>query len=172
MRIFLIGFMGSGKTTAGKTLAKALQYTFVDQDYEIETQFGMEVSSIFEQRGEDVFRQAEHQFLVDADKMQDVIISTGGGTPCFFDNMEVMNRLGATIYLDTEVNILVSRLKNTGNKRPLLAGKTDKELFDFVRLKLEERAPYYLKAQFRVRNVDRSCRQLIDLAHELKIKKP
>lgn len=154
MRIYLIGFMGSGKTTIGKQVATKLNHDFIDQDQEIEKQFGMEVSKIFEVHGEKVFREAEHQFLQEFSKRENVVISTGGGAPCFYDNMEIMNQTGLTVYLNVEPKILVSRLKESGDTRPLIHGKTETELFAYVQQKLKEREVYYAKARLSVKAVN------------------
>ena len=92
MRIFLIGFMGCGKTTIAKQLATLLNYQFIDQDHEIERRMGMEVSKIFEVHGEKFFREIEHQCLEEFSSHENIVFSTGGGAPCFFDNLEIMRR--------------------------------------------------------------------------------
>ena len=99
-RIFLIGYMGAGKTTLGKAFARALGLTFVDLDWYVEERFHKTVRQIFEERGEDGFRDLEKRMLHEASEFEDVVISVGGGTPCFFDNMEYMNAAGETVFLD------------------------------------------------------------------------
>jgi shikimate kinase len=145
-RVFLTGFMGSGKTTVGQMLARALQWRFIDLDQYIEEQRGQSVSDIFSTHGETAFRQMEHEAVIEMTHLSRVIVSTGGGTPCFHGNMDLMNQSGLTIYLKLSADILKDRLMPARKTRPLIAEKSDSELLDFVRKKLEEREPCYEKA--------------------------
>lgn len=148
MRIFLIGFMGSGKSYTGKRLATALGYDFYDLDALIEAQEGCKIAAIFEEKGEARFRKLEQQTLHRTADWEDVVISCGGGTPCFFDNMEWMNARGVTIWLDPAVETMLSRLLRKPHKRPLLAGlDTEAQWMEFIERKLEERRPFYSRAQ-------------------------
>ena len=148
MRIFLIGFMGSGKTTIGRQLVSMLGYKFIDQDELIEKHYNMTVSEIFATFGEEKFRETEHEVLADLImKKDDFVISTGGGAPCFSDNMQLMNNNGMTVYLKADPKTLVHRLKDSTETRPLLKGKTELELLQFVTNKLAEREPYYNQAK-------------------------
>lgn len=146
-RIFLIGYMGAGKTTAGKELAKVLGLEFVDLDHFIQSRYQKTVAQIFAELGETEFRSIENKVLHEVGDFEDVVISTGGGTPCFFDNMDYMNSTGATIYLKSSAQALASRLNLCKEKRPLIKDKNEKEMFDFVTQNLEKREPYYSKAQ-------------------------
>ncbi|MFN2394901.1 MAG: shikimate kinase [Bacteroidales bacterium] len=146
MIIFLIGFMGSGKSTLGKRLAKKISWDFMDMDKELEEQEGMPVTRIFDEKGEEYFRQQESELLHKLDQARNVVIATGGGVPCYKDNMEIMNSKGVTVYLRMHECSLASRLKNGRIVRPLIRGLEKEELVTFIRKKLDEREPYYNKA--------------------------
>ena len=148
IRIFLIGYMGAGKTTLGKAFARAMGLTFVDLDWYIEERFHKTIRQIFTERGEDGFRELEKRMLHEAGDFEDVVISVGGGTPCFFDNMDYMNEVGETVFLDVDVKVLFRRLKIAKQQRPLLADKTDEELINFIVEALQKRLPYYTKAKY------------------------
>ena len=148
-RIFLLGYMGAGTTTLGRAYAKAMGLDFIDLDWYIEGRYHKSVGQIFAERGEEGFRQLEQKMLHEVGEFYDVVISVGGGTPCFFDNMEYMNTQGQTVYLDVSVDVLFRRLKIAKAKRPLLKDKTDEELRAFIITALESRAPHYEKAQYR-----------------------
>ena len=147
-RIFLIGYMGAGKTTLGKAFARAMGLTFVDLDWYIEERYHKTVRQIFEERGEDGFRELEKRMLHETGEFEDVVISVGGGTPCFFDNMDYMNSVGQTVFLDVDVKVLFRRLKVAKQQRPLLANKTDEELVTFIVEALQKRLPFYSKAKY------------------------
>lgn len=146
-RIFLIGYMGAGKTTAGKELAKVLELEFIDLDHFIQARYQKTVSQLFQDVGESEFRKIESTVLKEVGEFEDVVISTGGGTPCFFDNMEYMNRRGTTVYLNATAEALASRLNTCKEKRPLIKDKNEEELLHFVVESLEKRNPYYSQAQ-------------------------
>ena len=146
MRIFLIGFMGSGKSHVGRQLAASTGMDFLDLDVQIEKDQQRSIRQIFEQEGEATFRQIERDALFSMAQQEHAIIACGGGTPCFFDNMDWMNRNGITIYLQTPVSILVQRLKPEKAHRPLLQNLDDEGLHIFIRAKLAERVPFYLRA--------------------------
>lgn len=146
-RIFLIGYMGSGKTTVGKQLARSLSLSFVDLDAYIENKYRKTIPALFAEKGEDGFRNIENQSLWEVAQFEDVVISTGGGTPCFFDNMEVMNRAGITIYLEVHPEDLADHLLLSKTVRPLVAGKSKEELIPFITEHLGNREYYYRKAQ-------------------------
>ena len=146
-RIFLIGYMGAGKTTLGKAFARSLGLTFVDLDWYIEERYHKSIRQLFTEKGEDGFRELEKRMLHESSEFENVVISVGGGTPCFFDNMEYMNNAGETVFLDVDVRVLFRRLKAARQQRPLLDGKTDEELLLFIREALEKRLPFYTKAK-------------------------
>lgn len=145
MRIYLIGFMGSGKSFTGQKLAELMQYPFFDLDDVIEEKAGQSIKDIFSQHGEAHFRATERDTLRVL-KPENAIISCGGGTPCFFDNMDWINNNGISVFLDTSVSLLVKRLEQEMNKRPLLEGKSSAELANFIENKVAERRPYYEQA--------------------------
>ena len=146
-RIIIIGYMGAGKTTVGKALAKALGLDFYDLDWYIESRMHKTVKQIFDEQGEEGFRRIEHNMLHEVAEFEDVIISCGGGTPCFFDNMDYMNRQGYTIYLKSTPEVLHKHLQMGKTVRPLLLNKTADEVKAVITEQLSKREPYYLKAQ-------------------------
>jgi len=139
--------MGAGKTTLGKLLAKHKNMTFIDLDHYIESRYQKTVSQIFAEQGEDEFRKIEKLLLHEVGEFENVVISTGGGAPCFFENMDYMNSQGKTIYLKSTIDDLIKRLNSCKNKRPLLKDKNEKELFEFITKALNQREVYYNKAQ-------------------------
>lgn len=147
--VFLVGYMGSGKTTLGKRLASETKRTFIDLDESICQKAGMSIPQLFEQFGEDHFRRLEREVLQSTDTTVPSIVATGGGAPCFFDNMEWMNRHGITVYLKLPPRALLARLTQGGQEtRPLLKDKSTEELLEFITDKLEEREPWYTQAQY------------------------
>ena len=149
IRIFLTGYMGAGKTTLGKAFARELNIPFIDLDWYIEERLHKSIRELFIERGEASFRELERTMLHEVAEFENVIISTGGGTPCFFDNMDYMNHTGETVFLDVCPEVLFRRLKIAKAKRPLLANKTDEELMQVITSALEKRLPYYSKAKWR-----------------------
>jgi shikimate kinase len=150
MIIFLTGYMGSGKTTAGKKLAGLLGYAFIDLDSMIERETGRSVSSWFE-LGEERFREIESLVLKQTADFNNAVISTGGGTPCFHDNMEWMKSHGITIYIQMSPGALFHRLAASKANRPLLTGKTDVDLMEYIRESLKERSFFYSQAHYTVK---------------------
>jgi len=147
-RIILIGYMGAGKTTVGKALAQELGITFYDLDWYISSRMRKTIAQIFEERGEDGFRQIERNMLHEVAEFEDVVISCGGGTPCFFDNIDYMNQQAPVVYLKAEPEVLYKHLAMSKNDRPLLRGKSQEELISFIREQLEKRNPFYSKARY------------------------
>jgi len=147
-RIIFIGYMGSGKTTVGKALSKALNIPFYDLDWYIETRRRKKISEIFAEHGEEGFRQIEHNMLHEVAEFEDVIISCGGGTPCFFDNIDYLNRQGDVVWLKATPEVLYQHLLMSKNDRPLLKGKSPEELITFIREQLSVREPFYQKAKY------------------------
>ena len=146
-RLFLIGFMAAGKTTLGKALARDLGLQFIDLDHYIENRYCCTVSQLFAERGEESFRRIERNLLHEVAEFEDVVISTGGGTPCFFDNMEYMNSMGTTVFLEAAVDVIHTRLTIARVQRPLVKGKTAEELRRYITDMLTQRLPYYTQAQ-------------------------
>ena len=145
--IFLIGYMGSGKSTLGHALSKATGLTFIDLDTYIENRYRKTIRDIFAERGEEGFRKLEKAMLEEVSSFEDVIVACGGGTPCFFNNMEVMNSCGTTVLLDATIESLHRRLCHGKAKRPLIAGMTDDELRGYIAEALAKRMPHYALAQ-------------------------
>lgn len=150
MSIFLIGFMGCGKSTLGRRLAVLTKSTFIDMDKFIEEKYFKTVNQIFAEEGETEFRKKERLAIEELAGFQDVVVGTGGGAPCFADNMQIMNQSGVTVWLDVPLYELVSRLSKAKAERPLIKEKNNAELTEFVRHKLDERNVYYSQAQIRV----------------------
>lgn len=147
-RIFLIGYMGAGKTTLGKALAQTMNLTFIDLDNFIEARHCKTIRDIFGEVGESGFRDIERRALIEVASFEDVIISLGGGTPCFFDNMDIVNKAGVSVYLKPSEAVLLKRLIKGKHKRPVIAEKSDDELLAFIRQQLDRRESYYLRASF------------------------
>ena len=147
-RIIIIGYMGAGKTTVGKCLAKELNMDFYDLDWYIESRMRKTVKQIFDEYGEDGFRKIEHNMLHEVAEFENVIISCGGGTPCFFDNIEYMNQQGETVFLKASPEVLYGHLKMGKTIRPLLLNKTPEEVKIFINEQLEKRNPYYSQAKY------------------------
>ena len=147
-RIILVGYMGSGKTTVGKALSKETGMMFYDLDWYIESRMRKSVSQIFAEKGEEGFRKIEYNMLHEVAEFEDVIISCGGGTPCFFDNMDYLNQQGDVVYLKASPETLYKHLLMAKVERPLLKDKSPEELIDYITEHLKERAPFYEKAKY------------------------
>lgn len=154
MRIYLVGYMGSGKTTLGKLLAREAGMHFIDLDKYIEERNCRSVAQLFEQEGEESFRMKERKSIEEVSEFDDVVVATGGGAPCFFDNMEIMNRTGITLFLDMDPLLLARRLSVSRTIRPLISQKSKQDLPAFIAEKLMERRPFYEKAKFRIDDPD------------------
>jgi len=159
--IFLIGFMGAGKTTLGNQLAEKLAYAFIDTDQHIEQKNGATVTQLFAEKGEDFFRAEERELLLSLKHETNLVVATGGGLPCFSDNMTVLNDIGITIYLDTSEETLFERLILEMEDRPLLEGMGEYELKIFIREKLKERLPFYQQAEIVLTEKEQNCAELI-----------
>lgn len=154
--VFLIGYMGCGKTTLGVELAQQMDLTFIDLDEYIEALNGMSIIEIFNDMGEQRFRQLETEALRDVAAMSDIIIGCGGGTPCHNDNMALMNEAGTTVWLTTSPEVLTARLllPEQKCKRPKILALPDNEILDFVNKELTARTPYYQQAQHHFDSTD------------------
>lgn len=144
--IFLIGFMGSGKTTLGRKLANHLSCEFIDLDHKLEQQAELSIAEYFSIFGEDAFRKMESQVLKKTIYPANAVVSTGGGLPCFFDHMDWMNEHGKTIYIKLSPKTLADRLESGKAERPLLRDKHGEELIAFIAEKLSDREAFYLQA--------------------------
>lgn len=146
--IFLVGFMGCGKSTFGRKLAKTLEYSFIDMDTYIEEKAGKTIPQIFTQNGELHFRQLETEAITALSKQANCIIATGGGAPCFNANMDKMNAVGKTVYLELSPQKLAERLSLDATERPVLEGRSGDELVGFIASKLKEREVFYQQAHY------------------------
>lgn len=147
MRIYLVGYMGCGKSTIGRKLADLLSLNFIDLDKYIEERYFKTIPVIFEEEGEKGFREKERLSLSEVSQFEDIVVGTGGGSPCFFDNMEVMNQSGITVYISPDIETLANRILKSKTERPLIAGKSREELIAFINEALKMRSPFYEKAQ-------------------------
>lgn len=148
MRIFLIGYMGCGKSTLGRKLSALLNLTLIDLDTFLEERYFKTIPQIFAEEGEEEFRLKERKVLEEVSSFDNVIVATGGGAPCFFDNMELMNKSGFCVFLDVATDSLVSRLIHAKTERPLIKGKSPEELHGFIEMMMEKRRPFYEQAKY------------------------
>lgn len=165
MRIYLIGYMGSGKSTLGNKLAREMGLTFIDLDKYIEERNCKTVPQLFTELGEPGFREKERKALEEISEFTDVIIATGGGAPCFYDNMELMNRTGITVFLDIHPSVLAERLLKSKTERPLIQGKSRTELIRFIDESLKKRMPFYSKAIIRMEKTQDMAAKLSEKIH-------
>lgn len=150
MRIFLIGYMGSGKSSIGKKLAAKLKMKFIDLDNLIEIQQKKTINKIFYSEGEEAFREYEKNALYSLKNEKNVVVATGGGTPCFYDNIHWMNKMGETIFFDIPVNYLIDRISASKKVRPLISGLTGDKLINYVNNSLRKRLPFYEKSKHKI----------------------
>jgi shikimate kinase len=151
MKIFLIGYMYSGKTTVGKQLAKKLNYDFLDTDVVFETQYQTTISEFFAEHGEAEFRKAERKILEDLQTLSNnVVISTGGGLPCFNNNIELMRKIGVVIYLEASVGTIYKRFEKSNYPRPLLANLSKDDAIKKIENHLSEREQFYKQANITI----------------------
>ncbi|MDT8309448.1 MAG: shikimate kinase [Bacteroidales bacterium] len=154
MVIYLIGYMGSGKTKLGKKLAARIGFKFIDLDKLFEQQHHTTIADYFNSYGEESFRKEEQQILYSMEKTSKAVVSTGGGTPCYQDNIAFMNKTGVTVYLQLSAQSLAHRLRVSSANRPLLENIGDEHFDSFIQQHLAERENYYLKAHFVVKGED------------------
>jgi shikimate kinase len=165
--VYIIGFMGSGKSTAGKKLAAALGWSFIDLDKRIEEHTGITIPDIFSQFGEDYFRNIEAEMLRSLKDNKNTVVSTGGGTPCYGDNMDYMLKTGLTIYLKLTPPQLQSRLSGSKTVRPLIKDLNSGQLLAFIDEKLAVREKWYTRADITVIGVDLDINSLKLLVVEI-----
>jgi shikimate kinase len=170
MKISLIGYMGAGKTTVGKLLAEQLHLQFIDLDQEIEKESGYTISETVFNKGELFFRRKEREKLLAILEKDDFVLSVGGGTPCYYDNAELLNNNSLSVYLKYSVPELFKRLDGKQKDRPLIAHLDEKGLQEFIGKHLFERAEYYEKATLDVVGGDLSaediCKNIVKLIHD------
>lgn len=167
MRIFLLGYMGSGKSTLGKKLAQKLQLDFIDLDKSIEEEIKISIAEYFSIYGESEFRKIEHQTLLNSLISDNYVMACGGGTPVYFDNLPLMNKYGITIYLEMTENAIFSRLQSGIDSRPLLKNKSEEELKEYIHNHLSERQIYYKQADLIVNGLSVKPDQLIQAINNL-----
>ncbi|MGB0806906.1 MAG: shikimate kinase [Salibacteraceae bacterium] len=165
--IFLVGYMGVGKTTIGKKIAKELGMYFIDLDRFISENENASIPEIMKSGGEAQFRLLEQRYLLELISKKNVLVSTGGGTPCFFDNMKQIISAGTSIYLKMDVKSLTNRLIQNTESRPLIAGKNKEQLTQFITNHLEERRPYYEMAHFEINALNFSKEKISEIKNML-----
>ncbi len=163
MRVYLIGYMGCGKSSVAKKLAAKLGYKCIDLDRYIEKHEGESIPDIFAKVGEEGFRKIERRHLNRVSEIDMTVIATGGGTPCFENNIELINSSGISIYLKMNCIDLVNRLMDAKTERPLLKGKNKNELFDYITSQLEKRAVFYGQAKYTLAAKGIKINQLIEI---------
>ena len=151
MRIYLVGYMGCGKSTIGRKVSDLLGISFIDLDKYIEERYFKTIPAIFAEEGEKSFREKERASLIEVSQFEDIVVGTGGGAPCFYDNMELMNSHGITVYISPDTEVLASRLIKSKTERPLIAGKSPAELVLFIEEALIKRSPFYEMAKIIIR---------------------
>lgn len=159
----MIGYMGCGKSTVGRLLASTLNLTFIDLDTFLEEKYFHTIPQIFEEEGESGFRKKEQKVLLEVSAFDDVIVATGGGAPCFFNNMEVMNNTGFCIFLDVDTVSLVNRLIHAKVERPIIKGKSPEELNLFIEEMMLKRRPFYEKARYIIKGNEIKPEQVLEL---------
>ena len=162
MRYYLVGYMYAGKSTYGRKLARTLNYDFVDTDRAFEQKYKLTIPIFFAKYGEDLFRRLESQLLREVSTADNVVIATGGGTPCYGDNMDYILANGRVIYLEMTFEAIMSRMAVSRNPRPLLTGKPVAEQRAIVERQLTERQPIYSRAHVTI-NASKNCADNIDL---------
>ena len=160
-RIVLVGFAGAGKSTIARKIAHNLNLLSVDTDRMLEEKYRISVYNIFEKYGENVFRQLEYKTLTEALQQENVVISTGGGTPCFFDAMKLINENACSIYIEMSPRSLTQRLFHAKVTRPLTKNMTEKGLFEFITNQLTKRVPIYKQAHFTAKGENFDLEQVI-----------
>lgn len=150
MRIYLVGYMGSGKSTLGRQLAASLGISWIDLDDEFEKRFKITIPDFFSKYGETAFRDLEHKVLEDVSMLTDVVVSTGGGAPCFQNNMQLMNQTGLTIYLKAGIDLLISRIEISARKRPLFQQMKGENFEEKITRHLQSRVEYYELARLSI----------------------
>ncbi len=163
LKIFLIGFMGSGKSYWGRIWAHKMKIRFFDLDTRIEKAFRMKITDIFERKGEDKFRELERYHLRKFENKKNFLLACGGGTPCFSDNLEWMKSEGKVFYLKADAETILDKVIHETEQRPVLKKIDSAELLHFIQKKLMEREPYYSGADFilDVENLNESSLQAI-----------
>ncbi|MBF0597892.1 shikimate kinase [Faecalibacter rhinopitheci] len=162
MIISLIGYMGSGKSTTGKDLAKTLGYEFIDLDQFIEQKYNLEITDIFSKYGEIGFRKREREALHEVLQQTNLVLSLGGGTPVYYDNMDFINKNSESIFLRVQLPYLVKRLESKKHTRPLIAHLENEDLMEFIAKHLFERNQFYQKAKYTISITTQSTYEVLN----------
>ncbi|MFN4234092.1 MAG: shikimate kinase [Bacteroidia bacterium] len=162
MKIFLVGFMGSGKSSVARVLAQKLNLSFFDTDHEIVASTGKSINEIFEKDGESHFRELEKLTIQNLQNKDNCVIACGGGLPCHNNLMRELNNQGITVYLKLSSERLFDRLQKDSNKRPLLLGKNESEMKKYISHLLDEREFYYSQSQFKISIKDHNAEEVAD----------
>lgn len=163
MIVCLVGYMGSGKTTIGRNLANLMNCPFFDLDNEIQKHVGKSIKDIFAIHGEVFFREKEREVLISLLHQENSVISTGGGTPCYLNNMEMINKNALSVYIKLTAGIICQRLKDSKEERPLLKQKSGDDLLQFIQRHLSEREKYYNQAKLTVEGENLTIEELLEV---------
>ena len=166
-RIYIVGYMGAGKTTTARRLAQRMGWEVVDTDALFEEKYKISVNDFFNKYDEPLYRKLESEVLKATESLEHVVISTGGGTACYFDNMEWMNQHGLTVFMRISPQAAVDRVIHSRHKRPLAEGKSEEELTEFVNQHYASRMPFYEQAQITVKSEDFDLEDAIKKISEL-----
>ena len=158
--IVLVGFAGAGKSTIGRKIAAKNGCTFIDLDRYFEERYRFTVFDFFQRFGEELFRKLERALLIETLEFENTVIATGGGTPCFFDNMEIINQKATSIYIEMSPKSLCDRLAHSKRPRPLTYGKTPEQLQNYIATTLKEREIFYKKAHYTIKGENFSMEKL------------
>lgn len=168
MKISLIGYMGSGKSTVGRSLAKKLKLNFIDLDHKIEESENKKISEIFKEKGEIYFRKVENQILKKLlHSNESFILALGGGTPVFYNSMELINQFSESFYLKLNPTELKNRLIKEKTKRPLIAHLNDEDLEEFIAKHLFERNPFYSEAKNQINIKEKTIDEVVTLVFQI-----
>lgn len=167
MRVILVGFMGCGKSSLGKKIATRTDLPFIDSDKEIEDQNGLSVSELFVKHGESHFREMESRFIHSLFQQDSFVLATGGGMPCYGNNMQALNQLGTTIYLKRPAAELAKRLLQAKSQRPLIQSLSEDELLEYIEKTLAEREAYYSQAQLILEREEQQLPFILDMLGHL-----
>ena len=163
MRVFLVGYMGSGKSRWGKMIARHYDWDFIDLDALIEESEQMSIPEIFATYNESGFRERERNALLSVSSINNVIVATGGGAPCYGNNMEIMNEIGETLYIEGTPELLRERILNSKTERPLVKNYSPVELLEYIKNHLQTRLPYYTRSKYQITTGDLELSDFIHL---------
>ena len=166
-RIYIVGYMGAGKTTAARRLAQRMGWEVVDTDALFEEKYKISVNDFFNKYDEPLYRKLESEVLKATESLDHVVVSTGGGTACFFDNMDWMNRHGLTVFLRISPQAAVDRVIHSRHKRPLVEGKSEEELTEFVNQHYASRLPFYEQARITAKSEDFDIERLMEAIKDI-----